>query len=623
MKEFIDFFLNNWILIVILGNLFAAISSIIAKIALSGSVSKPINPSVYAFYSGLGGSAVIFIALILNIWLDFLRIGSSEVVIGIISGVFLILGLWPFYLAMYRSEASRVMTLFVGSMPLFTFMLKYFFLGERLNTIQFLAFIFLVFGGVLVFLKRRDNFRLDLKSVFLTIGSALGIALGLVLAGEAFKLQGFFSGFFWISIGYLFASLIIFFWPGQKQKILAINTYAEKRSAFLFFSDKTFSILGSGLVKFAISLVSATLVNAFEGLRQFFVLILAAAISFWRPDILKEELKGIVLWQKIIAAVLVGIGLFLIVFGQFPPVNSNRPISWGVTFSGKFSKELGLNPKENLRAILDDLKVDRIRLIAYWDDIGQEKNMLDFSDLDWQINEAQKRNVKIILAVGMKVPRWPECHIPKWAQTLSQEEREKELKLYLTEVVKRYKNNKTIKIWQVENEPFLRFGECPKREKNFIKNEISLMKSLDKSRPILITESGEIGWWPKAAKEGDIFGTTMYRRIYNKYFGQVNYHLPTEFFILKEKATRFLINDHNKKFIVIELSAEPWMAKQIYETLPEEQLKSFDLDFFKDTIQYAKATGFDEYYLWGAEWWYYMEVNGHPEFWEEAKKLWE
>src|SRR3989338_1142134 len=124
MKEFIDFFLNNWILIVILGNLFAAISSIIAKIALSGSVSKPINPSVYAFYSGLGGSAVIFIALILNIWLDFLRIGSSEVVIGIISGVFLILGLWPFYLAMYRSEASRVMTLFVGSMPLFSFFKK-------------------------------------------------------------------------------------------------------------------------------------------------------------------------------------------------------------------------------------------------------------------------------------------------------------------------------------------------------------------------------------------------------------------------------------------------------------------------------------------------------------------
>ena len=449
MKEFIDFFLKNWILIVILGNLFAAISSIIAKVALSGSISKPINPTVYAFYSGLGGLVVFFAALIFNIWLDFLKFSFGEAVLGIISGIFLIFGLWPFYMAMYRSEASRVMTLFVGSMPLSTFLLKYFFLGERLNAIQFSAFIFLVSGGVLVFLKRRNNFRLDLKSAFLTIASALGIAIGLVLAGEVFRLQGFFSGFFWISIGYLAASLIIFLWPGQKQKIFAINAYAEKRSAFLFFSDKTFSILGSGLVKFAISLVSATLVNAFEGLRQFFVLILAAAISFWRPDILKEELKGIVLWQKVIAAILVGTGLFLIVFGQFPPVNSSRSINWGVTFSAKFSRELGLNPKENLRAILDDLKVDRIRLVAYWDDIGQEKNTFDFSDLDWQINEAQKRNVRIILAIGMKVPRWPECHMPSWAKTLSMEEREKEFKLYLAEIIKRYKNNKAIKIWQV------------------------------------------------------------------------------------------------------------------------------------------------------------------------------
>lgn len=623
MKEFIDFFLKNWILIVILGNLFAAISSIIAKVALSGSVSKPINPTVYAFYSGLGGAVVFIASLILNIWFNFLKIGFGEAVIGIISGIFLIFGLWPFYLALYRSEASRVMTLFVGSMPLSTFLLKYFFLGERLNAIQFLAFIFLVSGGVLVFLKRRNNFRLDLRSVCLTIASALGIAVGLVLAGEVFRLQGFFSGFFWISIGYLLASLIIFLWPGQKQKILAINTYAEKRSAFLFFSDKTFSVLGSGLVKFAISLVSATLVNAFEGLRQFFVLIIAAAISFWRPDILKEELKGIVLWQKVIAAILVGIGLFLIVFGQFPPVNPNRPIGWGVTFSDKFSRQLGLDPKENLKAIIDDLKVKKIRLIAYWDEIEKEKNLFDFSSLDWQIAEVQKRNVKVILAIGMKVPRWPECHMPNWAKTLSKEEREKELMLYLREIVKRYKNNKAIEIWQIENEPFLWFGECPKREKNFIVGEISLLKSLDSSRPILVTESGELGWWPKAAKEGDIFGTTMYRRIYNEYFGRVNYPLSPEFFILKEKATRFLINDYNKKFIVIELAAEPWLSKQIYETLPEEQLKSFDLNFFKDTIQYAKSTGFNEYYLWGAEWWYYLKVKGHPEIWYEAKKLWQ
>lgn len=194
---------------------------------------------------------------------------------------------------------------------------------------------------------------------------------------------------------------------------------------------------------------------------------------------------------------------------------------------------------------------------------------------------------------------------------------------YLEEVIRRYVKNKAIKIWQVENEPLLWFGECPKREKDFLSNEISLVESIDKNRPILVTESGELGFWPKAAQHGDIFGTTMYRRVYNKYFGQINYHLPPKFFILKEKLTRFIINDYNKKFIVIELAAEPWMAKRISETLPEDQLKFFDLEFFEDTLEYAKATGFSEYYLWGAEWWYYMKINGYPEIWNEAKKLWQ
>lgn len=621
--EFTDFFLNNWILIVILGNFLVAVSSIISKIAVSGSISKPINPTAYAFYSGLGGIFIFSAALILNIRFNFLNFDYKTGIFGITSGIFLILGLWPFYMALYRSEASRVMTFFVGGLPIFTFLIKYFFWNERLGASQLAAFVFLVSGGILIFFKSRDNFRFDFKSAVLTVTSAIMIALGLVFTGEVFKFQGFFSGLFWISIGSLSAAFMIFFWPGQKQKVLNIGAYAGRKSAILFLSDKIFSVLGSGFINFAISLVSVTLVNAFEGIRQFFVLILAAAISFWRPDIIKEELKGAVLWQKIVAAILVGIGLLLIMFSQFSFVNNNRPISWGVTFSDKFSRDLGLNPKENFKAILDDLKVDRVRLVAYWDEIEKEKNNFDFSNLDWQVEEARKRNVKIILAVGMKVPRWPECHLPNFAKFLSPEEREKELGLYLKAIVDYYENNKAIVMWQVENEPFFPFGECPKRGKNFLSNEISLVKSLDNSRPILTTDSGELGTWLKAAKAGDIFGTTMYRRVYNKYLGRVGYHLPPEIFILKEKLTRFLIIDQNKKFIVIELAAEPWMAKQIYETPIEQQLESFDLDFFKNTIRYAKATGFDEYYFWGAEWWYYLKVNGHPEFWEEAKKLWQ
>ena len=41
----------------------------------------------------------------------------------------------------------------------------------------------------------------------------------------------------------------------------------------------------------------------------------------------------------------------------------------------------------------------------------------------------------------------------------------------------------------------------------------------------------------------------------------------------------------------------------------------------KYTIDYAKQAGFSDYYLWGAEWWYYLKQNNHPEYWDYVKGL--
>ena len=46
-----------------------------------------------------------------------------------------------------------------------------------------------------------------------------------------------------------------------------------------------------------------------------------------------------------------------------------------------------------------------------------------------------------------------------------------------------------------------------------------------------------------------------------------------------------------------------------------------DITKFNDILEYARATRFEEQYLWGVEWWYYMKENGHPEFWDRAKEL--
>jgi hypothetical protein len=298
----------------------------------------------------------------------------------------------------------------------------------------------------------------------------------------------------------------------------------------------------------------------------------------------------------------------------------NRQLVFGVTFSRFKAEYLGLNWRETYLEILDDLQVRRLRLSAYWPDIEIQPGNFDFSNLDWQINEAEKRGAKIILALGWRLPGWPECHNPEWAENLSKEEREEKILDLIRAVIERYKNRGSIWVWQVENEPFLsRFGMCPPIDRKFFEKELALVKSLDK-RPIIVSASGELSTWITEAHYADILGITIYRATYNKYFKYFYYPYPALFYYLKARLVKWLCG--SKNIIVVELQAEPWVPEDITQTNIKEQFKTMNLEMFKRTINYIKGTGFNEFYFWGAEWWTWLKKQGYPEIWEVARLLW-
>jgi hypothetical protein len=323
----------------------------------------------------------------------------------------------------------------------------------------------------------------------------------------------------------------------------------------------------------------------------------------------------------ILAILCLAVSLVYMFTGQAEPADR---IDFGVSFSQYFAEKMEIDWQKMYLAILDDLKVEKIRLVAYWPNIEPELGEYSFEDLDWQILEAGKRNVQVILVVGQKVPRWPECHIPKWATELSQEKKQQEILLMLSEVINRYQGNETIWAWQVENEPFLKsFGECPKLNKDFLDEEIALVRESDLGkRPIILTASGELSSWVQPASRANILGTTLYRIVWSdlleKHF---RYPIPPVFYYKRAQLTKLLTGID--RVIIIELQAEPWSHRMIYETSPEEQSKSMDLEKFKRIIEYTRQTGFDEAYLWGAEWWYWLkEKHNDNSLWQEAKKLW-
>lgn len=311
---------------------------------------------------------------------------------------------------------------------------------------------------------------------------------------------------------------------------------------------------------------------------------------------------------------------FYLFVGRAP---EQKDIIWGVNFSQKGAEDLKIDWKEIYLAIFDDLKVKNIKLITHWDLIEKQKNDYYFDDVDWQVKEAEKRDAKIIFVLGIKTGRWPECHDPKWARSLAKEQERQELLEYMKEIILRYKDSKSIVAWQVENEPLFKFGDCPWQDKNFWKKEIEFVKSLDPARPILASDSGEQSFWFGAAKNSDIVGITMYRKVWVHITDNLGFYFnqpfPAVYYWRKAQLIKKLFD---KDIICVELQAEPWGSVPFYALSLEEQEKTMDEAIFKKNIEYAKKTGLKEFYLWGAEWWYWMkEGQNKPEIWNEAKKL--
>jgi len=322
--------------------------------------------------------------------------------------------------------------------------------------------------------------------------------------------------------------------------------------------------------------------------------------------------------------ILLAILILVLFFAGYLFLGKPKPaekITWGVNFSQKHTELLGLDWKAAYLAILDDLKVRNLKVASYWDLIEPEEEEYNFEDLDWQIKEAEKRGTKILLVIGMKVPRWPECHEPHWVRNQKLNIKNQRLLEYIEKVVNRYKDSEAIWAWQVENELFFPFGECPKIDKNFLKKEVSLVKSLDfKNRPIVIADSGEFSLWITAAGFGDIVGTTLHRRVWFKEFKtRVSYPFKPIYYWRRAQIIKKFFN---KKVICGELQAEPWCSVLLYDCSLEEQRKTMDLEQFQKNINFARKTGLDEFYLWGSEWWYWMkEKQNKPEIWDEARKL--
>lgn len=592
----------NYLPFAIAAYFFNSISVTINKILLNKTIP---DPFVYVFY-------VSVFSLILLPGLPFVHIPkTTALLLSSISTLLWTIGAYLMFKALKVGFVSRVIPIIATLIPLF--LLAQAALTSSVSINQSWAVGFLVLGLIFITIFGWTG-KFKKKEAIFELFSAIFFALSYLLLNLAYQKGEFLSILIYSRVILVPFILLILLLPKLRKKV----THSKEqrinlsgKSGIIFLTGQIAGGAAELLLLFSISLAHPALVNSLQGTQYIFLMFFGL--------FLKEKYTKLSLATKLTGILFIGLGLYISAFSQTTSV-----AKIGVTYSPRYAIQLGLNPKTTFIKMLSDLNLKYLRLPVYWDEVETFPNDVNFSGIDFYLNEALKKNVSVVLVLGYKQPRWPECFTPVWVENLLRLERDRKILNLVAKEIAHFKNYQNIIAWQIENEPFLTYGNCDLPNQNTyqrLEKEIDIVKQSDQ-RPIILTDSGELGSWIKPIKQSDIFGTTIYREVWNPILGQFNYPLPPVFYTIKNNLAR-LITGPKGETIISELQMEPWINdKQLpsYSSL-QNQLINFPAAKLAQNLQYARETKFSAIYLWGVEWWYFMDAKGYPQYLETAKKL--
>lgn len=333
------------------------------------------------------------------------------------------------------------------------------------------------------------------------------------------------------------------------------------------------------------------------------------------------------LWQKssvltksilIISCILAVVFATVFSLGQWYKIShQSLPMKWGTSWSFKYAREIGVDPYLGLTASLSDLGIDRVRLMSYWDMHEPQMDSYDWRELDWQIAEANKYGIEVVLAIGLRQPRWPECHQPEWAKDLEKSLWKEQLYDYIVAVVNRYDDQ--VSEYQLENEFHLdAFGICPDHDRQRLIEEFDLVKSIT-NKPVAMSRSTNIPNFPLGQPQPDAYGLSLYKRFWN---GPTKSYLefPTVPWYYSFLAAGNNILHPNKPVFIHELQAEPFGPRGTADISQTEASRSMDVERLRRRLEFAHNTGIRTIDIWGSEWHYAKMVNDQdPAYWQTVQ----
>ena len=293
----------SWVAVVLTGAALAAFISILDKTIIHRYARMPyLQPLVI-------GIAMMLIGLALVAIVGIPPSATLEPVFwALVSGAFYGLGTHILVYVLYSHEVSRVIPVY-QTYPIFTALIAFFFLGERLEAVEWLAMLAVVGGAVLLSFRLDPSgcsFLLDRAFILLVVGSAIegsSFVFGKSAVNELPVL--FTHALRLLAIGSVLLALNL-----RRRSLEQVLWFVRTRSPALWFVALNQFIISNAsqfLLLWALSLGPTTLVTALSSLRTFFVVAYAIVLSLvWRGALGERVTRGAVTIKLVSTMLIVG-----------------------------------------------------------------------------------------------------------------------------------------------------------------------------------------------------------------------------------------------------------------------------------------------------------------------------
>ncbi|MCX7919161.1 MAG: EamA family transporter [bacterium] len=292
----------TWLVYTLIATLLISIVNIIDKYLISKLGVKPLVPVMI-----LGLIGAISAGVILAIE-GFVILAPVHLWLAFICGILFILNVYFYFEAVKIEDISRIVPLYYLS-PIYILVIAWFFLGERFSASKYIGILLIVSMAIVISMKDFKSFRMS-RAFWYMILASVAVSIVQVITKYLLNSNEFWPVFAYIRLG-AFVALIPVYWTKYPELKRQYQT-AGKKPFGIIVVNETVTLFSLILYTAAIAVGFVTLVNALSATQPLFVLMFSVLLSLWYPQILKEELSKSGILIKLVAIILMFIGIMLI-----------------------------------------------------------------------------------------------------------------------------------------------------------------------------------------------------------------------------------------------------------------------------------------------------------------------